>query len=211
MTCRQVTMSSETAIAQHSLIHDSSARRRIMMVGAVVCLGLQFPGALTYSLLALGLWLIFLALGHRTALRQLWLPRFWLITLVFALASGLLLGTKDPVFARGLLSKTGLTAGVLMMARGALIFSMATWISLTLTTQDLQRFAGRLGMARLGSSTAVAFALLPQLKERLAERISPEKATTGSRLTRVHERIVQLVYHTALLAEQMSENTGNSE
>lgn len=168
---------------------------------ALACVALQFGGQLWLSAVALGAWLVGLALFCRPALRRLWMPRFWLISLLFAVGSGLLLGRRDLQLWGLELSSAGLCAGLLMVARGALIFGLACWASLALAERDIQRAARRLGAAWLGTALPTALKLLPELVQQyhLAAAQAP-----GRRLARGYEVAVLLVCHTARLARQMA-------
>jgi nucleoside-triphosphatase THEP1 len=188
-------------------IQGQAPRRRWLAIAALICVGVQVPGSLLLSAAALALWLGLLAAFERTSLKRLWMPRFWLVTLVFALGSGLLLGPRSGPGVRGMLSAEGLQAGLLMVLRGAFIFGLATWASRALGGKDLERAAARIGLARLGTSLSTALGLLPELQERLRARAAQRSLESRGRWWRpgrFRELAVELVCETARLADEMA-------
>lgn len=145
--------------------------------------------------MALLFWLGALLVLDRSALARLWKPRFWLVTLLFALLSGLLLGPKDVEVAGFLVSSQGLRAGLLMVLRGALIFAFVSWASRAAGRVKWERILGRVGLGELGRAVSVAVRLLPQLS------IRPK----GHGLS-LFERAVQLVSATVSLAAEIDAN-----
>lgn len=181
---------------------------------AVACLILQFSGALLLSLMALALWLAALALADRPALMRLWMPRFWAVTLVFALASGWLLGERDMAVLGVSLSRVGLQAGMLMVVRGMFFFALANWASRALTGPTILTATRRIGLPELGRAIKVAFDLLPAMKDRFeAARVAGEDHH-GSRprsWQRFYDLAVEGVFQTALLAEEIAANEFGAE
>ena len=121
------------------------------------------------------------------------MPRFWLVTLVFALASGLLLGPKATRGTGAVLSPEGLQAGLLMVLRGVFIF------------ETLKRLTARIGLARLGTSLSTALQLLPELKDRINAHAQRRQARVRwFRLRRFPELAVEVICETARLAAEMA-------
>lgn len=178
------------------------SRRWLVGLLALACIAVQLPGSLLLSLLALVLWLAALALVDRPGLRRMWLPRFWLITALVALASGLLLGSRDPSLPGFALSRSGLEAGALMMVRGAFIFGLAIWASRAVDESDIQRFFRRFGLGALGAAIPSALNLLPQLQQQFHEAARSRPRTRGAR--RLYHMAVELFCETALLAERLA-------
>jgi nucleoside-triphosphatase len=179
--------------------------RGLLGLAALACIGVQVPGSLVLSALALALWLGLLAAFDRISLRRLWMPRFWVITLIFALASGLLLGPKATGGTGAILSPEGLQAGLLMVLRGAFIFALASWASRALAGETLKRAAARVGLARLGTALSTALQLLPELKDRLLAQAQKRKASTRWRkLQRFPELAVEVICETARLAAEIA-------
>ena len=180
---------------------DARRHRGVLGLAALGCVALQFPGTIPLSAAALLLWLGLLAALHRPVLRALWRPRFWGFTLLLALASGLLLGPRQPAGIWSYLSRPGLEAGLLMVLRGALIFGLASWASRAVSGQEIQRAAGRMGLPGLGAAMATALALLPGLSQAL-RHIGPTKGE--GKLRRLRGSAVWLVTQTARLARDMA-------
>lgn len=174
--------------------------KRALALLALVCVALQFPGRLWLSALAVALWLGALALFEREALRRLWMPRFWLVTVLFALGSGLLLGRRDAGLLGLPLSAAGLEAGALMVVRGLLIFALAMWASRNVDERLIRRAARRVGLDPLGAAIPAALRLLPELQERYREAA---RRTAGQR-RRPYRLAVELLCDTARLAERMA-------
>ena len=176
--------------------------RALLALLAGMCVAVQFSGSLALSALALVMWLGSLALLFRPALRRLWMPRCWTISLVFAVGSGLLLGERDVNLWGLSLSSAGLEAGLLMVVRGAFIFGLASWASQALGERDIQRVARRLGAAWLGAALPAALRLLPEL---LGQYRLASASTSGRRLARGYEVAVLLMCHTARVARDMAQ------
>jgi nucleoside-triphosphatase THEP1 len=182
--------------------------RRVLSVAAVVCIAIQFHGSLLFSALALGCWLASLALLSPRSLRRMWLPRFWLLTIVIAVGSGLLLGERDAALFDVPYSRAGMEAGLLMVVRGAFIFGLTSWGSRELNLAWLHRAARRVGMGNLATAVSTAMGLLPDLKQRLDGARSETAAvdsTLRARLTSGYRKAIDVVARTAEIAEEMAQ------
>ncbi len=173
------------------------------------------PGSLLLSTAALALWLALLFLLDRASLRRLWLPRFWLVTLIFAMASGFFLGPRAARGTWSVLSYSGLQAGLLMVVRGAFIFGLASWASRALG-RNVQQLAARLGVPRLGTALTVAFELLPELESSLRAALAkpPAGGTEGREgrgLRRYYGVAVQVIASTAELAGNLALRSSRAE
>jgi nucleoside-triphosphatase THEP1 len=177
--------------------------RRGMGVLAILGIVLQSGGDVGLSVLALFLWLGALACFDRRILKVLWIPKFWLFTLLFALLSGFFLGKRDVEFLGFFFSKEGLAAGFMMIVRGAFIFALASWGTRLLDGEGWRRLFGKVGAKRLGTSVAVAMSLLPELKDRW-QNISGKKPGVGSRWRRMMRAVVFMLCQTAQLAFQLA-------
>lgn len=179
-----------------------------MALLALGCVALQFTGDLPWASLSLVLWLGVLWVRDRATLRRLWMPRFWVITLIFGLGGGLFLGKREEWILGLPFSMKGLEAGALMVVRGAFVFGLTSWASRALRRRDLERVLGRLGGVRMGTSIATAFGLLPGLKDRLAAVEWPRReggalAHLLARLRTARSLGTTLVLETARLARDM--------
>jgi nucleoside-triphosphatase THEP1 len=173
-----------------------------MGIAALACVGVQLPGSLLLSTVALAIWLGLLAAIDQASLRRLWMPRFWGVTVIFAVGSGLLLGPRRAHGVWSVISPEGLRAGLLMVVRGAFIFGLAAWASRALGGRDLERAFARVGLARLGSALKTALRLLPELKDRLLAATPP--ARRWQMMRRLPHVAVDVICETARLAEEMS-------
>lgn len=180
------------------------ARNALLGVVAVICVALQFGGSLPLSSVALALWLAVLAFVAPHELRRLWMPRFWLISAVMSLGSGLLLGESDLRIGPLSASSEGLRAGLLMLVRGAFLFSLMGWASRLIVSERVQRGIRRVGLAQFGHALAVAFEVLPSLAERVRPALSGGRAARPrDRAGFVYAAAVGLIRHTALLARSL--------
>lgn len=182
-----------------------SKARRWMALVALIAIGLQVTARLDLAALSLALWLLALSLADRGALRRLWLPRFWSITLLFALGSGWLLGEPDIRWGPLSFSSFGLRAGALMVLRGAFVFGLAAWASRALARRDIERLAARLGLPRLGAALPTALTLLPELEQRYYSARRAARERGYRRLAFWREMAVALVRETAHLALGMAQ------
>ena len=185
----------------------SGARKRLPPgLVALVCIALQFHGILILSTIALILWILMLSKYDRISLARMWIPRFWLITLVFALTSGFLLGPRDIELMGLSFSGYGLEAGGLMIVRGAFIFGLVIWASRNLNFGHLKRLAARMKAERLALAVEVALRLIPVLKDRLGADLTSHKET--HKFTRsprgLYSLLIMAVVNTARLSEKMA-------
>ena len=180
------------------------ARAWVLGVLAAGCIVLQFGGSLSWSTVALGLWLAALAVFHRPLLRRLWLPRFWLAGLVVLVASALLFEPRDLVWAGVAVSSRGLEAGALMVVRGTLIFGLVLVASRALAGEGWVRACRRLGAERVGTAVRAAFEVLPVLQQEFRDARAAARAEPGrrGRLARGRETAVRFVLRVARLAER---------
>ncbi len=182
---------------------------RLLAVIAVACIGMQFPGTLPLSLTALATWMAAVAWLDRPVLRRMWMPRFWAITLVLALGTGFLLGRPDLDLWGIPLSTGGLTAGGLMIARGALILGLTSWAARAMTAGRLRRALSAVGLEPLGGAAAVAVGLLPEMQGRLREIAQAQSGIgTNGRFFRLREVAVAGFCETLLLAERIAAGKG---
>ncbi|HUU03476.1 MAG TPA: nucleoside-triphosphatase [Myxococcota bacterium] len=194
-------MSEVTATAPDNTPHGIMARRVPAFI-ALGCIFLQIPGRLLPALAALAIWLVCLALCDRQGLLRMARPRFWIVSLVLAVACGLLLGRRDTKFLGMLISSSGMQSGLLMVVRGAFIFGLSIWASRALSGITRARLGRRSG--RLTGAVGAAFRLLPELGERLRceWRAAPPKK---GRLRRIGVLAADMLVHTARIAEQAAQ------
>ena len=143
--------------------------KRLLPWVAVLCIALQFPGAIASSALALALWVASVALVDRGLLRAMWMPRFIAITIVIALGTTLFLGKKDMALLGVPFSGQGVVAGGLLLTRSLLILGLAAYASQAIRQGRLLRALERVGLSGLGEATHVAVSLIPELRGRLAQ------------------------------------------
>lgn len=168
------------------------------------CLALQYPGRLDLAGLGLGAWLAALAVFDRAVIRRMWHPRFLLVTALFALMSGLLLGTPDTRLFGVRVSSEGLAAGGLMFIRGVLMVGVSTWASRRLVAGGSSSTWGRSG-AGLSSAANVAMELVPELTARVRERWSRQTSYPGrGRMRAIEKTAVELIFQVACVAEGLA-------
>ena len=172
-------------------------------------LGAVFLGAMLLQLgrsdllaaVALALALFALAVWGRDALRALWWPRFWALSVVVTLGAGLLLGPARQATpdASWQLSLAGLQAGGRMLARSALLFAAASWAARAVRPAELVRLWARVGVPQMGSAVTGALLLLPVTAAKLRERLK------GTRRTRLWTTLLDALAETVVSAERSSE------
>lgn len=181
-----------------------SARRTLLGVVALACVALQFEGSLALSCVAAGVWLAALALAARAHLRRLWVPRFWIVSIVMALGSGLLLGKPDLSLGPVRLSRFGLEAGALMLVRGVFLFALMGWVSKLFVDRDVQNAIRKVGLAQFGNALTAAFGFIPSLGERVRPALAVGRGErAGARAGLLHLAAVDLVKHAVLLARSL--------
>ena len=179
-------------------------RRALLGAIAVACIALQFGGSLGLSAIALALWLGALALAARPQLRRLWMPRFWIVSIIMALGSGLLLGKPDLDLGPIKASREGLEAGLLMVVRGLFLVALMGWVSKLIVDDDVQRGIRKLGLAQFGNALTAAFGLIPSLGERVKPALSAGRGSGFFARTKALRGLaVDLVVHTVQLARSL--------
>jgi hypothetical protein len=187
-------------------VSDTAAGRTTTAVLAglaVICVGLQFPGSLWLSLVALVLWLLGTAALARPVLARLWRPRFLALSIVIALGSGLLLGERDTVLLGLRVSSKGLRAGGLMVVRGTLILGLTAWAATLLMARRGRPGRDGAAVGALGTAVAAAVQLVPELSERVREDWIGSVRAGGGRLAALRSAGANLVYHATCVAEEM--------
>lgn len=178
--------------------------RGLMAVMALLGMALQFSGDLLYTSLALLVWLLGLLAFYPCVLRRMWMPRFWAVTLLVALGSGLLLGQRDQLLWGVAISTQGLSAGALMVVRGAFIFGLLAWASKALAHSGLERLASKFGAQRLAVSTGIAIELLPEIAGRIQKLHSRQDRHGGdSRWRSAYLSAANLLADCAMMADDM--------
>jgi hypothetical protein len=142
----------------------------------MLALGLQFGRSLGLAVAALLLLLTALGLWARPALRALWLPRFWLFSLLLSLAAAVLLA---PAREGGWL--IGLEAGLRMVLRAALFFALFSWLARAIRPSELVHFWAKIGLRRMGEAIALALRLLPAFVAVFEGQLNTLRTTRGVR------------------------------
>lgn len=184
----------------------AARRNRVLFLLAAACVVLQFPGSVPLATLSLGAWVLALARLDPAALRRMSRPRFWAVTLLLALATGIVLGPKDLVVLGVPCSREGLSAGLLMVLRGALIFGIASFAGPALAGRRVSRGLTRSGLTSLGGAATVALGLLPELRNRLAatdRESAPSPPGLRAQAARLHELAVRAFCETVRVAEEL--------
>lgn len=171
---------------------------------ALFCVALQFGRRLDLAALATVIFLVTVVIVDRPAMRRLMMPKFWGITIVFALASGLFLGPRDIDLLGLRLSGQGLEAGALMVFRGLFIFGLVSWVSRAINGSALTRVFARIGLGNLGIAVGSAFGVLPALRDRLRDRHA-EKKQEGRRLAYFRGLVVDILKETITLSQRMTD------
>jgi len=172
---------------------------------AIGCIALQAGRRLDLALLSAALWVVTVTIVDRAAMRRMFMPKFWGVTILFALASGLLLGERDTEILFGLrLSARGLEAGALMVCRGLFIFALVSWASRAIDGAVVRRLATGVGLGNLSVAVGSAFGVLPALRDRLVERRAEMKgARQTSRRVEARRALVDVVCETVRLSERL--------
>jgi len=183
------------------LAGPSLRNRRVLAPLLGVALALQLGRSDLLALASLLLALGALGIWGRDALRALWWPRFWALTVLVTLGAGLLLGPPEAAGegADWALSLEGLRAGARMLMRGALLFASASWAARAVRARELIGLWARLGVPQMGSAVAGALLLLPAMAQRLRTQL---RMSAGLRRARLWTALLDGLADTVLLAEQ---------
>ncbi len=186
----------------------SHARKRVACAVAIACVALQAGRRLDLAALSVVIWLVTVALADGQALRRLFMPKFWGITILFALASGLLLGPRDLDVLGLRLSAQGLEAGALMVCRGLFIFALVIWASRAVDGIAARRLAEKVGLGNLGVAVGSAFGLLPALRDRLVERRQTMNGRGRPKYGELRGLVIEIMSETVRLSERVSVDIG---
>jgi len=163
------------------------------------------------SIISIMAWLLLLIrLDPRTAGRM-GTVKFWIISTLVALASGLAFGKPDYLFLGINISRTGIEAGLLMSARAIFIFSLFSFLSIRIGLDNFRKAAAYAGLEQLGTAAAAAFSILPFLKQSIEAHHGSRKKVKGKvkkkkryQLGLIVEEMAGLLFDTASLAEALA-------
>ncbi|MBQ1925289.1 MAG: hypothetical protein II180_04120 [Proteobacteria bacterium] len=145
---------------------------------ALITLIVQLQGELLWSAIALAIWLGALFFKARTALKAIWWPKFWALTLAVSLLSGLILAWD---FSGNWAWQTGLEATARMMIRGCYVFSLITWATRAIRPSEVLSFWNKVHLPGLGTAITNAYQILPQwldlMNDMLKSRPKGKRAT----------------------------------
>jgi hypothetical protein len=145
---------------------------------ALITLIVQLQGELLWSAIALAIWLGALFFKARTALKAIWWPNFWALTLAVSLLSGLILAWD---FSGNWAWQTGLEATARMMIRGCYVFSLITWATRAIRPSEVLSFWNKVHLPGLGTAITNAYQILPQwldlMNDMLKSRPKGKRAT----------------------------------
>ena len=160
----------------HRLNHaedtPSATYRRRMAPFAGAALALQFGAHLSWALLALPLILIPMAFWAKDALKAMWWPRFWLLTILATLAAGVLFATRLQPSGEPFGLLFGLTASLRMILRGAFVFAFVSWLTRAIRPREMVGIWARVGLPHMGLAVTTAFNLLPTWLDTLRHRFA---------------------------------------
>ncbi|MBQ9396051.1 MAG: hypothetical protein IJU23_11155 [Proteobacteria bacterium] len=143
--------------------------RKFMWIFALVTLVAQFSGDLLWSSVALGVWLVALALWARRVIRAIWWPKFWALTLAVSIVCGLVLAWNQDGSWNWML---GLEATARMIVRGIYVFSLVSWLARCFQTQEFLNIWKKIHLPGMGESLVAAYSLLPEWLDRMNELVS---------------------------------------
>lgn len=144
--------------------------RKFILPIALITLAVQFLAGfwvkndLWWTIPALMVWGVSLAIGARSVLKSLWWPKFWLISILLSLICGLILAMD---FDGGWNFALGIEATVRMLSRGLFVFSWMCWFTRSIRTSEFLGIWRKLGMPNLGHALTRAYALLPIWLDRM--------------------------------------------
>jgi len=135
----------------------------LMLVVGLVAIGLQIPKSLPYTGVGFALVIILFALTEPETLRMIGNWRFWLMGLVIAGLSGLLLGKKFTYYYGIPVSIDGLTTGIIIVARASIFVTLLMALSKRLNADIMIRWFAKMGVPQAGGAFAFGIQLLPRM------------------------------------------------
>ena len=143
--------------------------RAIVLPFALCTIALQFVEYGAFKgmfpvLTSLVLWLLALSIFARPVIKAIWWPKFWLLTAIISLIAGCILGfdfNADDL-AQAFKPLLALHATLSMMSRGAFVFSLITWLTRCIRTEEFFSFCNWIRVPELGYSLTQAYEILPQ-------------------------------------------------
>lgn len=144
---------------------QNSRRVAPLAILAVVVVALQFGGDVWLSVLALAIWLGGLAVFNGVSPRRLFRIRLLASAALVGIGAGILLGEKDLTVAGIPVSTKGMYAGLLMVVRGALIYSMTAWAGELVQKERMLAVMGKIGLENLARAVSAGTGVVPALVE----------------------------------------------
>ena len=152
--------------------------RAVIAPIALITLIVQLQGELLWSAIAIVIWLGALFIKARPALKAIWWPKFWALTLVVSLISGLILAWD---FSGNWAWQTGFEATARMMIRGCYVFSLITWVTRAIRPSEVLSFWNKVHLPSLGTAITNAYQILPEwldlMNDMLKNRPKGKRAT----------------------------------
>ncbi len=131
---------------------------------AIVTLVMQFGDDLWFSFGAAILWCAVLAIGARQVLKAIWWPKFWCITFVVSCICGVILAWQ---FEGDWDWALGCEAAVRMFLRGLYVFSLVSWATRCVRSEEFLSIWDKVHLPELGVSLTHAYRLLPRWLDRM--------------------------------------------
>ena len=131
------------------------------LIAAIFSLVMLAFGQIGYALLGLVTVTGFSAMSEPRVFMRIGRLRFWLITLVIALLSGMAIGTKTGSLYGVPYSLDGIMAGGMMITRAAVLILAVGLISVRLNRQKMLVFFNRFGAGNFGAVLSMTAELTP--------------------------------------------------
>ncbi|MBO4350426.1 MAG: hypothetical protein J6A01_05705 [Proteobacteria bacterium] len=167
--------------------------RKYILPIAVITLGIQILAGffvqndLWWTIPALAVWIITLAIGALNVLKSIWWPKFWLISIIVSLLCGLILAID---FEGGWNFALGIEAAVRMLTRGIFVFSWINWFTRSIRTSEFLGIWQKLRMPNLGHALTKAYSLLPAWLDRMNELVKNRPKGFINNIKYIHECIL---------------------
>ena len=178
---------------------EQTIRTRLAVLPfAILTLIAQFPDIPWATTVALVVWLITLGLGAHNVLKSIWWPRFWLVSAVVCVLSGLILAWSPGEAWNWTL---GLEATARMLIRGIYIFSLITWATRCVRSEEFLTLWRKIHLPELGDALTHAYKILPEWLDRLNEMLKNAPRGFKPRLHYIHACILESLVEAIRQAE----------
>ena len=180
--------------------------RLFVLPFAIATLVMQFSDNIWFSVGAAVLWGAVLAIGARQVLKAIWWPKFWIFTFVVSCLCGVILAWQ---FEGSWDWALGCEATVRMFLRGLYVFSLVSWATRCVRSEEFLSIWEKVHLPELGLALTNAYRLLPRWLDRMNVLLSQRPKGFAKNCSYVRQSCLVCLQDAVRDSEDLSRNRGD--